>query len=155
MSKNLKKVTARLFAIQILYSTDFFCEKSTDKFINDFIERYKSGDFSDGIISDDEHFVSPDKDLLSEILNLVKNSKDDIDIYIKKYIKKNWTIDRLDPIIRSILRCGIAELINFGDIPVKVILDQYVSLTRDFYEKQEVGFVNAILDNAAKEIRNT
>ena len=61
----------------------------------------------------------------------------------------------LDVIEQVILAMGAWELIHARDLPVPVILDEAVDLTRRFGAEQAHGYVNAVLDQAAREWRDT
>ena len=54
---------------------------------------------------------------------------------------------------RAILRAATAELLKHGELSKAVILDEYVSLAHDFFDKTEANFVNADLDNIARDLR--
>jgi N utilization substance protein B len=150
---NLPRVTSRLIALQILYSEGFFEQDLHDFLQKDYLDKYKKGEIFADLIQSDELIIEPDENFLKELLSLTKQNVANIDKYIVEHIRKGWTIERLDPIIRSILRLAVCEMLFFGDIPVKVILDQYVSLAYDFYVAEEVGFVNGVLDTIGKVIR--
>ena len=84
-------------------------------------------------------------------LQTCKNSET-IDKYIKKYLKKNWTIDRIGYVELSILRVAISEFLYF-DTPFFAILDEYVSIASTYTDSQVTNFVNALLDNFKNEYR--
>ncbi|MGC5198394.1 transcription antitermination factor NusB, partial [Aphanothece microscopica] len=62
-----------------------------------------------------------------------------------------WKLDRIDSIVRAILRSGVWELLRERATPAAVVIDEHVELARDFFEGPEPGLVNAILDRVAKE----
>lgn len=69
---------------------------------------------------------------------------------------KNWTIDRMGVVERSILRLATFELISCSkegnkDVPYKVAIDEALELVRRFGSEDSVPFVNGILDNIASE----
>ncbi|MCK4846936.1 MAG: transcription antitermination factor NusB [Deltaproteobacteria bacterium] len=66
---------------------------------------------------------------------------------------KNWTIDRMGVVERSILRLAAFELIfcDNKDVPYKVAIDEALELVRRFGSEDSVPFVNGILDNIASE----
>ena len=150
---NLPKVTSRLVALQILYSGDFFEKEYYELVQEDYLDKYKKGEIYSDFVQDGELIVEPDEAFLKKLLQTTSSNLTEVDHYITEHIKKGWTLDKLDPIVRSILRLAITEMLYFGDIPIKVILDQYVSLTNDFYVADEVGFVNGVLDSIAKIVR--
>lgn len=151
--QHLKKVTSRLVALQILYSADFF-EDSQDTLLDDYIEKYRMGEIYSDLTQTDDVIIEPDEFFLRELLKMTKQNLSAIDENITKFLKNGWNLAKIDPIVKTILRLAVCEMLFFGDIPIKVILDQYVSLARDFYISEEIGFVNGILDAIAKEARS-
>ena len=45
-------------------------------------------------------------------------------------------------------------MIRRPDVPYKVVINEYVDVARAFFEGDEPGFINAVLDAAAKEARS-
>jgi N utilization substance protein B len=81
---------------------------------------------------------------------LIKTLEDhlpQIDEVISKHLSNNWKIDRIDSVMKSILRLGITELLYLKDIPTNVVLNEYIEISKAFFEKSEVAFVNGLLDS--------
>ena len=55
--------------------------------------------------------------------------------------------------MRALLILGIYELTFHKNIPIKVVIDEYVSIASFFFAQEEIGFANGFLDNLAKKIR--
>jgi N utilization substance protein B len=68
---------------------------------------------------------------------------------------RNWEVDRLPLTDRIILEMAIAELIIFPNIPVKVSINEYIELAKNYSTPKSRQFVNGILDVMAKELKNT
>ncbi|MFI4962622.1 MAG: transcription antitermination factor NusB [Legionellales bacterium] len=62
-------------------------------------------------------------------------------------------INGLNPIERTTLRIGAFELIHCPEIPYKVVLDESVSLTKEFGSQDGYRYVNGVLNNLAKQVR--
>ena len=62
-------------------------------------------------------------------------------------------VAQLDPIERAVLWVGLAELECHTDVPVKVVLNEAVELSKQFGAEDGHRFVNAVLDKAAKSLR--
>ena len=65
---------------------------------------------------------------------------------------KNWEVERLPLTDRVILEMAITELIHFPAIPVKVTINEYIELTKNYSTPKSAKFVNGILDVMAKEL---
>ena len=74
------------------------------------------------------------------------NNIDEIDGYIKTHINSNWTIDKLDYILRAIIRCAIAEILIGAKIEKAVLSSEYTNLASDYFNGKEIGFINGIVD---------
>jgi len=64
---------------------------------------------------------------------------------------RNWTLERLPRIDRLCLRMALCELRFFPDIPLRVTLNEYIDLTRIFSADDSPQYVNAVLDQLARE----
>lgn len=60
-------------------------------------------------------------------------------------VAENWTLKRMAPTDRNVLRLGAFELLQ-TDMPHRVVIDEAIELARKFGTKQSPQFVNGILD---------
>ncbi|HWD49276.1 MAG TPA: transcription antitermination factor NusB, partial [Rhizomicrobium sp.] len=77
----------------------------------------------------------------------------EIDRSIAKCLSANWKLERIDSILRAILRASAFELIERRDVPAKVVIDEYVDVAHAFFQGDEPSFVNAALDKLARRKR--
>ncbi len=90
------------------------------------------------------------KTLASKLFrNTIRNLKL-VDIEIAKHLKKGWTIKRLLPIDRSILRVSTYEILNEGISPVGAVINDAVEIAKKYGEEKSPKFINAVLDKIAK-----
>jgi N utilization substance protein B len=66
---------------------------------------------------------------------------------------RNWEVDRLPLTDRIILEMAIAELIIFQNIPVKVSMNEYIELAKNYSTPNSRQFINGILDVISKELK--
>ena len=66
---------------------------------------------------------------------------------------RNWEVERLPLTDRVIIEMAIAELLNFPSIPVKVTINEYIELAKNYSTPKSRQFINGILDVIAKELR--
>ncbi|HNF70876.1 MAG TPA: transcription antitermination factor NusB [Chitinophagaceae bacterium] len=64
----------------------------------------------------------------------------------------NWDAERVAIIDRILLHLGICELLYFPTIPVKVTINEYIDLAKQYSTLQSGNFVNGLLDNVHKEL---
>ena len=77
----------------------------------------------------------------------------EIDRSIVRCLASDWRLERVDSILRAILRAGTFELIGRPDVPAKVVIDEYLEISHAFFGADEPGFVNAVLDKLARRKR--
>jgi transcription antitermination protein NusB len=66
---------------------------------------------------------------------------------------RNWEVDRLPLTDRIILEMAITELITFPSIPVKVTINEYIELAKNYSTPKSRQFINGILDVMSKELK--
>jgi transcription antitermination protein NusB len=68
---------------------------------------------------------------------------------------KNWEVDRLPLTDRVIIEMAIAEMINFPNIPVKVTINEYIELAKEYSTPKSRQFINGILDVISKKMKDS
>ncbi|TGD59279.1 transcription antitermination factor NusB [Flavobacterium humi] len=93
--------------------------------------------------SDDKEFVS------SLFKKTVLNEKE----LGKEFADKtpNWEADRIAEIDTIILKMAICEFLKFPSIPVKVTINEYLEIAKEYSTPKSSIFINGILDNLVKE----
>ncbi|MES1226075.1 MAG: transcription antitermination factor NusB, partial [Bacteroidota bacterium] len=66
---------------------------------------------------------------------------------------RNWEVERLPLTDRIILEMAIAELLSFPSIPVKVTINEYIELAKNYSTPKSRQFINGILDVISKELK--
>ena len=79
--------------------------------------------------------------------------KEEIDEIISAAINKDREFERLEVLLKSILRAGTLELLREHNVPLAVIIDEYVEIAHAFYFEKEPAFVNGVLDTIGKTLR--
>ena len=62
-----------------------------------------------------------------------------------------WTLDRIAPLERNILRVALHELLHRADIPAEVAIDEAVEAAKELCSADAPGFVNGILGTVQRE----
>lgn len=101
---------------------------------------------------EDNNVSKIDAEYFSELVSGVAANLSELDSLLEKYMSR--TIESVDPIERALLRLSSYEFINRLDVPYRVILNEAVNITKEFCSEKSHGFVNAVLDKVAKEIRH-
>ncbi len=136
---------ARLAAVQGLYQMDLAGTDITEV-IAQFATRF--GADGEGGAPD-----IADRLFFAELLRGVVRRQLDIDPLIDARLAGGWRLNRLDSILRAILRSGAFELVERRDIPAKAIISEYVDVAKEFFTGDEPKVVNGVLDKLAREQR--
>ena len=75
--------------------------------------------------------------------------------YLDQIIKpklRNWDPERLAQLDTILLQMGVCEFLYFETIPLKVTINEYIDLAKEYSTQQSGQFVNGILDNVRKEL---
>lgn len=64
-----------------------------------------------------------------------------------------WSLSRLSPVDRSILRMSVYHLTCCPDIPPKVVINEAVELAKKFSTAQSPAFVNGVLDAVMRKLK--
>jgi len=139
---------ARLGAVQALYQMDV---AGTD--IDDAVEEFLGTLIENSLEDENCHLVSPDEAHFEDILRGVVREQREIDQQIDAALAKNWTLSRLDSTLRAILRAGTYEMRRCKSVPFKVVVTEYVDVAHAFFEGDEPGVVNAVLDRIGRTAR--
>ena len=75
--------------------------------------------------------------------------QDELDALIERYAH-NWTLDRIAPLERSILRVALYEILHRTDVPDEVAIDEAVEAAKELCAAEAPGFVNGILGAVVK-----
>jgi N utilization substance protein B len=142
---------ARLAAVQALYQMEVSgagVEAVVREFSDHRFDRALGGEEGEGA-----PMAAADEAFFAELVRGVVEHQRGIDPAIARRLAQGWRLDRLDATVRAILRAGAFELSHRPDVPVEVVINEYVDLARSFFEGPEPGFVNAALDGLARDVR--
>jgi len=76
----------------------------------------------------------------------------ELDALIER-LARDWTVERMPWVDRSILRLAAFELVARPDVPTGAILSEAVELAKRFSTEEAGRFVNGLLSNLAREVR--
>ena len=121
---------ARLAAVQALYQSEM-TGATADAVIRDFLEHGVGrtsmiGPEADDLPEVEVPLAKPDATLFAAIVRGALERRADLDRMIGGALSDGWSVDRLETIMRSILRAGAFELASRSDIPPRVSISEYV-----------------------------
>ena len=138
---------ARLAAVQALYQMET-AGQGVEATIREFKEHRLGGEI------EGEPVHAADAVFFADILRGAVETQQRLDPYLQRQLADGWRLSRLDATVRAILRAGLYEMIRRPDVPYKVVINEYVDIANAFFEGDEPGFINAVLDAAARQARN-
>ena len=89
-------------------------------------------------------------DFTRELVDGVALEREELDALIERH-SVGWTLDRIAPLERSILRVALYELLHREDVPVEVAIDEAVEAAKELCSTDAPGFVNGILGAVQRE----
>jgi N utilization substance protein B len=85
------------------------------------------------------------------LLQTVVERQDQLDALVKPKLR-NWDPERLAQLDTILLQMGVCEFLYFETIPIKVTINEYIDLAKEYSTQQSGQFINGILDNIRKEL---
>jgi N utilization substance protein B len=96
----------------------------------------------------DEEKLSKDVKEFATILAVgVEKEKENLDVKIEK-TAKNWSLDRMSLVNKSILRLALYELAHEKDTKKAVIINEAMMLAKRYSDEESAKFINGVLDAA-------
>ena len=81
------------------------------------------------------------------------SQQDTLDPMLSAALTEDWPLLRLDPVLRALLRAGAAELWMADGPPAKVVINEYMDVAHGFFDGDEPGMANGVLDSLARQLR--
>ena len=144
-----RRGAARLAAVQALYQIEL-TGASPDRVLREFVNHRI--DAAPGAASD-EKVGEADRELFAAIVRGACDQRADLDTMVSTALAQGWTLERMDRVLRALLRAGAFELFARSETPARVAITEYVGVAHAFYEGREPAFVNGVLDKLARVLR--
>ena len=125
-----RRSRAREVALQLLYEADRNPGSPQER-EREFVEKRLHG--------------SPLRQFALDLVAGVRSNLESIDRVIQQ-VAQNWTLSRITPIDRSILRLATFEILFQPSTPPKVAIDEAIELAKRFGTSESPRFVNGLLD---------
>jgi N utilization substance protein B len=141
-----KRRAARLAAVQALYQMDL-AGKGLIEAMGEF-ETFWMGQEVDGVA-----LPAAEANFFRDVLSGVVREQRPIDRAVDDALADGWPLKRIETVLRSILRAGTYELMFRKDVPAKAVINEYVTVASSFYQGDEPGMTNGVLDRIARTAR--
>ena len=144
---------ARVAAVQALFQSEQTGESAetvADQFIR---HRIGAGDAVAQEAFEEGRVPLAHIPLFEAILKAAATRSEEADAEIRAHLKQDWTLERLDPVLRALLRAAAAELMNGAEPPARVVINEYLDVARGFLDDETARFANGVLDALAHALR--
>lgn len=145
MDNKLKSKT-RLAAIQLV-AQQLVNHEDIDLIKDDFDKNYRNT-----VIDDNNNKIQYNINFLSKLINYFKTINfQNLSEEINKIIKFNRKFEKWDTINQAIIIIAISELRNCDKLKMKIILNDYIEISKSFVTLKETKLINSILDKLINE----
>ena len=96
-----------------------------------------------------DELVAGSRSFTRELAEGVEAHRDELDATIARHAK-GWTLDRIAPLDRNVMRVALYE-IEHSDVPIEVAIDEAVEIAKEYCGVDAPGFVNGVLGAAVRE----
>ncbi|CAN2532125.1 Transcription+antitermination+protein+NusB [Methylocapsa aurea] len=141
-----ERSAARLAIVQALYQMEV-AGKGLNEIYAEF-EAHWIGREIEGV-----QYKPAELQFFRDIVKGVLDNQATIDRALDSALQGGWPLQRIESVMRAILRAGGYELGFRRDIPVKVVIKEYVDVAGAFFGSTESGMINAVLDRLARQAR--
>ena len=141
-----RRSAARLAAVQALYQIELAgapIDSVIAEFAHDGLRRGTAGERPDPF----------DAPLFMDLVRGTAARQDEIDRAIGAALTADWPLERLESVLRAVLRAGAYELLARPDVPVAVVISEYLDIGHAFFAGKEPGLINGVLDRLARTLR--
>lgn len=150
------KSSARLASVQANYMIAL-SGLSVDEVIEDFVQG-KVGRVAivDDENENDEKFVELgpiDSEYFEKLVRGIQTRKEDLEKSLNQFLHGEWSYDKMNAMMQSLLLSAVYEITTNTDIDVKVLIQEYIDLAYAFFSKNEPKMINALLDQIAHAVR--
>ena len=145
----IKKSAARMMAVQCLYQRQYLPADLSAVQLIARVSAMQEEEDEDRSSLD----VQPDEKLLRGIVTGFLQQEAAVEQQLTEILAARWEGERLTALMKALLRAATYELIYHQQLKTAVVLNEYVSLAADFYEAQETGLLNGLLQELGNALR--
>ncbi|SMF20917.1 NusB antitermination factor [Tistlia consotensis] len=141
-----KRRAARLAAVQALYQIEI-AGIDPDAVVLEFLQHRVNEEI-------DGHALGElDQALFAELVREVHARRGELDDMLSAVVDEAWSVERLDTLLRVLLRAGLYELAYKFEVPARAAIAEYVGIAHDFFFGKEPAMANGMLDRLARSLR--
>ena len=144
------RTSARVAAVQALFQAEQM-QVSAERVIDEFVRHRLGAEPGSGF----EDGRAPDANvpLFGRLVRTATAQQDTLDAVLADTLSADWPMERLDPVLRALLRAGAAELWMSDGPPARVVINEYLDIAHGFFDGDIPGMANGVLDRIAHRLR--
>jgi N utilization substance protein B len=142
--KPMSRRRAREIALQVLYSIDANSDVDPKAALAHYFDRFAAEERED---EPAESEAAVDQGFVETLVREVSERRAEIDDLLGQ-LSRNWRVERIARVERTILRMALYELKFRDDIPARVTINEAIELAKRFGSADASAFVNGLLDSA-------
>lgn len=95
-----------------------------------------------------------DKEFISILFNRTLENDPEYSTLIGERTK-NWDVDRIAQLDIILLKMALCEILNFENVPIKVSINEYLDLSKEFSTPKSKVFINGVLDSIVQDLKSS
>lgn len=150
-SRPRPRTAARVAAVQALFQAEQ-AQVGIETVIDEFV-RHRLGELPGSGGYEDGRAPDAHAPLFARIARAATVQQDTIDRLLAEALSADWPLSRIDPVLRAVLRAGVAELTMADGPPTRVVINEYLDVAHGFLDGDEPRMANGVLDRLARQLR--
>jgi N utilization substance protein B len=142
---------ARVAAVQALFQSEQAGE-SPEVVIEQFV-RHRIGPNEEQEGFGEGRVPEADVKLFARVVRAAATQIEAIDGALAGVLAKDWPLEKLDPVLRALLRAAASELMQPQEPPMRVVINEYLDVAHGFFSGDEPKFANGVLEALARRFR--
>lgn len=94
-----------------------------------------------------------DKEYANKLFKIVLENEDELNTLIEKFTP-DWENERIANLDLITIKMCICEFMYFPSIPVRVSMNEYVEISKDYSSPESGKFINGVVNNILKDLTN-
>ena len=141
------RTAARFAAVQAVYSLTHNPNISAARLVREYID-HRMGDNIEGFQLGRFH-----KELFESLVVNALENKEELSDMLLAVLPEGWTLESMNPVLYAIALVAISEVAQAQQRPTAIIINDYIEITKDFFEGNEHKIINGFLDTIAAMLR--
>jgi N utilization substance protein B len=145
------RTASRVAAVQALFQSEQ-AGLAVESVIDEFI-RHRLGELPGTGGYEEGRIPQAEVGLFARIVRAASAQAETTDRMLATLLPAEWPLERLDPVLRALLRAGAAELAMADGPPGRVVINEYLDIAHGFFTGDEPRMANGLLDRMARTLR--